>query len=48
VLPSLLTPISSTGNPVSISAHMGGLATGMAIGALLSTGLKFRRAGKRH
>lgn len=47
VLPSLLTPISASGNPVSISAHMGGLATGMAIGAMLSSGLLARRAIRR-
>jgi rhomboid protease GluP len=36
VLPSLLNPLSSTGRPVSISSHVGGLATGMLIGALLA------------
>lgn len=38
-LPSLLSPIASTGHPVSVSSHLGGLATGMAIGAAISTGL---------
>jgi membrane associated rhomboid family serine protease len=38
-LPSLLSPIASTGQSVSVSSHLGGLATGMAIGALISTGL---------
>jgi membrane associated rhomboid family serine protease len=38
-LPSLLSPITSTGHSVSVSSHLGGLATGMAIGALISTGL---------
>jgi membrane associated rhomboid family serine protease len=46
VLPSLLTPVSSTGHPVSVSSHLGGLATGMAVGALISGGLLRRpRAG---
>jgi rhomboid protease GluP len=39
VLPSLLSPITSTGHSVSVSSHLGGLATGTAIGALISTGL---------
>lgn len=46
VLPSLITPISVTGNPVSVSSHMGGLATGMAIGAAISTRL-LRRVGEQ-
>lgn len=44
VLPSLVTPISVTGNPVSVSSHMGGLAMGMAIGAAISSRL-LRRTG---
>jgi membrane associated rhomboid family serine protease len=36
VLPSFLGPVTSTGHPVSISSHLGGLATGMLIGAALS------------
>ena len=44
VLPSLLTPISATGQAVSVSSHLGGLATGMAIGALISMGLLRRWA----
>jgi membrane associated rhomboid family serine protease len=43
VLPSLLSPVTSTGQPVSVSSHLGGLATGMAIGALISTGMLRRR-----
>ncbi len=39
VLPSLISPITTTGQSVSISSHMGGLATGMLIGALISGGL---------
>jgi rhomboid protease GluP len=44
VLPSLLTPISATGQAVSVSSHLGGLATGMAIGASISLGLLRRWA----
>jgi membrane associated rhomboid family serine protease len=45
-MPSLLGTISSTGHSVSVSSHLGGLATGMAIGALISTGLlRRKRAG---
>jgi len=42
-LPSLLSPVTALGRPVSVSSHVGGLATGMAIGALISYGL-LRRA----
>jgi len=45
VLPSLLSPMNSTGQSVSVSSHLGGLATGMAIGVLLSTGMLRRRGG---
>jgi rhomboid protease GluP len=37
VLPSLLSPVSATGRPISVGAHVGGMITGMAIGALLSS-----------
>ena len=39
VLPSLISPMTSAGQPVSVSSHMGGLATGMLIGAVISSGL---------
>ncbi len=39
VLPSLVSPMTSTGHSVSVSSHLGGLATGMAIGALISSRL---------
>ena len=35
-LPSLINPSTSDGRPVSVSSHMGGLLTGMTVGALLS------------
>jgi len=35
-LPSLLNPTTSSGQPVSVSSHLGGLLTGMALGALIS------------
>jgi membrane associated rhomboid family serine protease len=44
VLPSLLSPITSTGRSVSISSHLGGLATGMSIGIAITSGL-LRRGG---
>jgi membrane associated rhomboid family serine protease len=43
-LPSLLDPVSSSGRAVSVSSHMGGLLTGMAIGALISLRLLAREA----
>jgi membrane associated rhomboid family serine protease len=46
VLPSLISPITSTGQSVSVSSHLGGLATGMAVGALISIGLLRREAGR--
>lgn len=39
VLPSLISPMTSAGHPVSVSSHIGGLATGMTIGAVISSGL---------
>ena len=36
-LPSLLNPVTSSGQPISVSSHLGGLATGMVVGALLSS-----------
>ena len=44
MLPSLLSPITSTGQSVSVSSHLGGLATGTVIGALISVGLLRRMA----
>jgi len=44
VLPTLLSPVTSTGESVSVSAHMGGLATGAVVGALISFGLLRHRA----
>lgn len=35
-LPSLLQPQTADGRPISVGAHVGGLVTGMAIGALLA------------
>ncbi len=42
-LPSLLSPINSKGHRVSVSSHLGGLATGMVIGAAISGSLLARR-----
>jgi len=39
VLPSLLSPITPQGRPVSVASHVGGLLTGMLIGGLISRGL---------
>ncbi len=39
VLPSLLSPITSSGQSVSVSSHIGGLTTGMVIGVLISRGM---------
>lgn len=39
VLPSLLNPSTASGQPVSVSSHLGGMLTGMLIGAVLSLGL---------
>jgi membrane associated rhomboid family serine protease len=39
VLPSLINPTTAAGRPVSVSAHLGGLFTGMLIGAVLSLGM---------
>ncbi len=35
VLPSFLTPTTSTGEPISVGSHLGGLAAGLAAGILL-------------
>jgi membrane associated rhomboid family serine protease len=43
VLPSFLTPQTASGRPISVSSHLGGLATGMLVGAALSRLL--RRSG---
>lgn len=42
VLPALLNPQTTRGEPISVSSHMGGLATGMLLGVLLSLGLGSR------
>jgi len=39
VLPTLIKPSTAAGHPISVSSHMGGLLTGMLIGALLSLGM---------
>ncbi len=39
VLPSLISPMTSAGQSVSVSSHLGGLATGMTIGAVISGSL---------
>jgi rhomboid protease GluP len=39
VLPTLIKPTTAAGHPISVSSHMGGLLTGMLIGALLSFGM---------
>jgi membrane associated rhomboid family serine protease len=39
VLPTLVRPVTSAGEPISVSSHLGGLVTGMLIGAFLSAGL---------
>lgn len=36
VLPSLIQPTTAGGAPISVSSHLGGAATGMLVGALLS------------
>ena len=46
MLPSLISPITSTGQSVSVSSHLGGLATGGVIGALISLGLLRRMIGR--
>ena len=35
VLPSLVNPVTSEGRPISVAAHLGGLATGVVLGLLL-------------
>ncbi len=42
VMPSLLSPVSADGQPISVSSHVGGMLTGMVIGAVMS-GVLFRR-----
>jgi membrane associated rhomboid family serine protease len=44
VLPGLLTPFTPDGKPISVASHIGGLVTGMLVGALLS-GLVARLQG---
>jgi len=39
VLPALVRPVTAAGEPISVSSHIGGLVTGMLIGAFLSAGL---------
>lgn len=38
-LPSLINPADASGRPVSVSSHLGGMAAGMLVGALLSGGM---------
>ena len=35
VLPALLNPMTPTGQPISVSSHLGGLFTGMLVGAVI-------------
>lgn len=44
VLPSLVNPTTASGDPISVSSHLGGAATGMAVGILLSRGWLRRTA----
>jgi membrane associated rhomboid family serine protease len=46
-LPSLLSPTSASGHPISVSSHMGGMLTGMVIGALLSRTMLRRERRER-
>jgi len=46
VLPSLVTPLTASGQRISVSSHLGGLATGMLIGVLISRGLLGRGRGQ--
>lgn len=43
MLPALLTPTTPTGQQVSVSSHLGGMATGMLVGALISVAFPRRR-----
>jgi membrane associated rhomboid family serine protease len=47
VLPSLISPYTASGQPISVSSHLGGLLTGMLIGALISGRLLGRLDGLR-
>lgn len=38
-LPSLINPADTSGRPISVSSHLGGMAAGMLVGALLSGGM---------
>ena len=38
VLPSLINPTTADGQPISVSSHLAGAATGMVVGVLLSRG----------
>ena len=42
VLPSLLQPTTPRGQPISVGSHLGGLATGMVLGALISLPMRTR------
>jgi len=47
ILPSLMTPISSSGRSISVAAHLGGLAGGLAAGLLaLGAGAARARTGE--
>jgi len=39
VLPALLNPVTPAGQPISVSSHLGGLFSGMLVGAVISRGL---------
>jgi rhomboid protease GluP len=45
VLPSLVNPTTADGGRISVSSHLGGAATGMAVGILLSRGWLRRERG---
>jgi len=42
VLPSLVSPVNAAGHPLSVASHLGGLATGIVVGALISRRLTSR------
>ncbi len=42
VLPTLVNPTNPGGRPISVSSHLGGLATGMLVGTLVSAPMRIR------